>query len=64
LWGDPGHTRAITRQSLTFLSQQAYKDQENVTAMTDYRDYWRGDLPMIWHKHEGNTFAFMLRAIK
>jgi Methyltransferase domain len=64
LWGDPGHTRIVTRESLTFLSQKCYANQQDVTAMTDYRHYWRGDFDMIWHKEDGATFGFVLKALK
>lgn len=64
LWGDPGHTRAITRESLTFLSMKCYEDQQNVTAMTDYRHVWKGNFDMVWHQHKNDTFSFVLRAVK
>lgn len=63
LWGDPGHTRAITRESLTFLSYREYEAQENVTAMTDYRHYWKGDFNLIWFKNQEHTFSFILQAV-
>lgn len=64
LWGDPGHTRAITRESLTFLSMKCYEDQQDVTAMTDYRNYWKGDFSLVWHKQDEGNFSFVLKAIK
>lgn len=35
LWGDPGHTRAITHGTITFLTRDVYAYSEQAT--TDYR---------------------------
>jgi predicted SAM-dependent methyltransferase len=63
LWGDPGHRRAITRESLAFLSQLTYA-QVGTTTMTDYRTCWRGDFDLVYHHDDRVTFGFVLQAIK
>lgn len=62
-WGDPGHTRIVSLESLTFLDQDNYA-QVGTTPMTDYRDYWKGNLKYVAHqKTEHNLFA-ILQAVK
>jgi SAM-dependent methyltransferase len=63
-WGDPGHKRVISEASIVFLSQKEYRAQVGNGAMTDYRPYWDGDFELYAKKEEGNTFGFVLRAIK
>jgi hypothetical protein len=60
LWGDPGHTRAISEESLTFLSMSEYDKQVGVTPMTDYRWYWKGDFNFIWKDYCNEKFYFVL----
>jgi len=62
LWGDPGHTRVISLESLTFLSQDEYARQTEV--MTEYRHVYRADLRPVMARAEGDTFAFILEARK
>ncbi len=64
LWGDPGHRRVIQPQSLVFLDQTEYAKQLGNTAMSDYRNIWRGDFKPIWGKDNNETFFFILQAIK
>lgn len=40
VWQDPGHKMCYSPGLLSYLSQQAYKDQVGTTAMTDYRKFW------------------------
>ena len=62
-WGDPGHTRIVRLESLTFLDQRSYS-QVGTTPMTDYRGYWRGNFRLVGHqKTEHNLFA-VLCAVK
>lgn len=63
-WGDPSHTRIIQPESLVFLDQSEYDRQVGVTAMTDFRWLWRGDLRVVTQKDDGNNFCFVLRAEK
>lgn len=63
-WGDPGHTRVITPGSLVFLTQANYDKEVGVTAMTDYRSIYRADFELLAINEKGDTFAFVLKAIK
>lgn len=53
LWGDPGHTRAITPEALSFLTEDYY-DQVGDTCSTDYRPFLDGywNAPGIQHKDD------------
>jgi SAM-dependent methyltransferase len=63
-WGDPGHTRVMTTEAFTYLSQAEYTKQIGVTAMTDYRFVFRGDFDLVYaNTHEG-TLQFGLQAVK
>lgn len=65
-WGDPGHTRVIQPESLTFLHQPAYTAEcvPGGTARTDYRPWFTGDFDII-HLHPAATgLQFILRAVK
>lgn len=58
-WGDPGHTRIISMESLTFLNQANY-DQVGTTPMTDYRGYWKGNLVCVGYQNtDHNLFAIL-----
>src|SRR3954466_4459436 len=46
LWGDPGHSRLISKHSFIFLDQEAYQ-QIGSTPMTDYRHVWKGDFQTV-----------------
>ena len=62
-FGDPGHRRIISLESLTFLDQENYA-QVGTTPMTDYRWIWKGDFKLVGHqKTEHNLFA-ILQAVK
>lgn len=63
-WGDPGHTRLIQPESLTFLHQPAYTAQVGVTAMTDYRAVYRADFDLVAREDDGESFVFILQAVK
>jgi SAM-dependent methyltransferase len=63
-WGDPGHTRVITKGTLAFLSQSAYAEEVGRTTFTDYRHVYKADFePVACHDTE-HTFGFILKAIK
>lgn len=66
-WGDPGHTRVIMPETLTFLHQPIYTAECRAggTNRTDYRRWWKGDFDLIF-QHEPNDaqLAFVLRAVK
>jgi SAM-dependent methyltransferase len=63
-WSDPGHTRIISRQSLVFLSQAEYANQIGKTSMTDYRPWYKADFQIVALTEKGDTFGFVLQAIK
>lgn len=64
LWGDPGHTRTIQPETLTFLDQTEYTKQVGVTAFTDYRRVYKADFKPVLLTNEGDTFFFGLQAVK
>jgi SAM-dependent methyltransferase len=64
LWGDPGHRRAIMRESLIFLEQKNYQQQVGRTHMADYRHVWKGDFKVIASGDDHVKHTFALRAIK
>lgn len=64
-WGDPGHTRIMSAQMFVFLDQSEYTKQVGVTAMSDYRRWYRAD----WRPHHvgvdrKSQLVFILQAIK
>lgn len=61
-WGDPGHTRFITLETLTFLFREEYQKQVGITAMTDYRDYLVGDWELVKYHQDPLGLRFILRA--
>ena len=63
-WGDPGHTRIISKESLTYLIQAEYEKQVGNNAMTDYRGYYKADFELVAAQEKGDTFGFVLKAIK
>jgi hypothetical protein len=68
LWGDPGHTRVISRHSFTFLSQAEYAKQVDVAAspMSDYRTFFIGDFTWKpeWLHDQGDVFIYVIQAVK
>lgn len=63
-WGDPGHTRIITQETLVFLSQRQYQEQVGNTPMSDYRHVYHGDFEVVFMETQGQeTFFFALTAV-
>lgn len=62
-WGDPGHTRVISRETLIFLSQFEYT-QVGKTPLTDYRFCYQADFDVLCDETVGDTYTFALRAVK
>jgi SAM-dependent methyltransferase len=60
LWGDPGHTRAISVETLTFLDQSAYEEQVGKGAMTDYRHWYQGDFRLLYQSDDESQFFFVM----
>ncbi len=70
IFADPGHTRVIPAETFTFLNQQQYTDQVGVTALADYRRFYRGDFEAAFREQRngeggsGDQFYFILQAVK
>ena len=63
-WGDPGHTRIISKECFLFLNQEEYA-QVGRTQMTDYRFVYWGDFdPVMYDSYGEDQWAFVLQAIK
>ena len=61
VWGDPGHTRIISEETLWFLTRRAYVELGKTTS-TDYRAYVDPCWWTIRHSAiEGDRYAFVLR---
>jgi len=64
-WGDPGHTRIISQESLMFLSQRQYREQVGKTPMTDYRFFYSADFELgSVNNDEPDVHKFVLVAKK
>lgn len=66
-WGDPGHTRVIQPETLSFLDQAAYTREcrPGGSRRTDYRFVWWADFEIIFGQiDEATGHSFVLRAIK
>lgn len=63
-WGDPGHSRVLTPQTLIFLSQAEYAAQVGRTHMTDYRGVYRGDFEVLSVQEDKHSWGFLLKALK
>lgn len=63
-WGDPGHSRIISKESFVFLDQESYSREVGVTPMTDYRHVYKADFHMVASHETEHKFCFVLKAIK
>lgn len=64
-FGDPGHTRIVGAEQLTFLSQPNYAAQVGISPMTDYRFCYRADFDLVHSKvNEAQQYEYVLRAVK
>ena len=63
-WGDPGHTRIVSKENFIFLDQQQYAVQVGETPMCDYRWIYKADFDPVWIEEKGDMFVYVLRAIK
>ena len=63
-WGDPGHTRVITRGSILFLDQKFYEDEVGYTNATDYRHVYKACLRLVAENESEHQYGFILKAIK
>jgi SAM-dependent methyltransferase len=64
VWGDPGHTRVISPEAVTFLVQPQYTAQVGITPMTDYRFVYRADFEPRLLQVEGGLFRYIVEAVK
>jgi len=64
LWGDPGHKRCISLQSMTHLVQPQYDKQIGVTSMVDYRHLFKGDFEPELLQDDDRELRIVLRAVK
>ena len=64
LWGDPSHKRYIGPESFTFLDQDEYERQLGKTAMSDFRNLWKGDFKLRVSEQKDHTWMFALQANK
>lgn len=63
---DPGHTRLMGPEQMTFLVQPEYNKQVGITPMSDYRFCYKADFdPVHLELDRGTgTFTFVMRAVK
>lgn len=62
-WGDPGHSRLISKHSFIFLDQESYKEI-GITPMTDYRHVYKANFHTVAVMETEHKFGFVLKAIK
>lgn len=58
-WGDPGHTRIIGLEQLTFLEQSRYAGVNN-SNMTDYRHFYKANWLLVWEQATDDEQGFVL----
>ena len=66
-WGDPGHTRIMTKETFTYLNQGLYNIQVGKTQMTDYRDKWKGNFQLVQAllaDNDNDSNSYILRCLK
>jgi SAM-dependent methyltransferase len=63
-WGDPGHTRIMSAECLTFLVQPEYTKQVGKSPMTDYRFVYRADFDPEMAEIKDGHLVFAMKAIK
>ena len=65
VFGDPGHTRVISPESMTYLDQAEYTKQVGVTPLTDYRFVYKADFrPVLIDVLENRQFTYIMQAVK
>jgi SAM-dependent methyltransferase len=62
-WGDPGHTRVISNNTLMFLEQRFYETQVGKSAASDYRHTYKVNFEVMATMEKSQQFFFVLRAI-
>ena len=59
-WSDPGHTRVISADTLTFLDRSVYEECDR-TPRTDYRWCYKGDFEIVHAEEVKEKLAWVLR---
>jgi hypothetical protein len=54
----------IPKESFTFLVQPEYDRQVGVTAMSDFRFFYKADFDIIHLQENGDILEFVLKAVK
>ena len=62
-WGDPSHTRVLSKETLMFLHQPQYQHVAT-SPMSDFRHIYKADFDIIHLKEEGECLQFVLKAVK
>jgi len=62
-WGDPSHTRVITKDQFVFLSQAAY-EMVGRSTMSDFRSVYKADFTLIHHENTADQLLFVLQVHK
>jgi hypothetical protein len=65
-WGDPSHSRILSKESLTFLDQQEYINQVGITPMSDFRYLYQADFVLALLREDATLgrWEFTLQAVK
>lgn len=63
-WSDPGHTRIISPEMMTFLNQRNYEMPPEESARTDYRFCYQADFELVNMQELDNIWCFAMRAVK
>ena len=59
-WGDPSHTRVLSRATCIFLDQSEYEKQLGKTAMSDFRYLWKGNFKLVHSQETEDNWIFAL----
>lgn len=62
-FGDPSHTRIISKETLVFLDQEQYRAQVGITKMSDFRNIYNVSFKTIHAQDKDGTFYFILRKV-
>jgi SAM-dependent methyltransferase len=60
-WGDPSHTRVISKETLVFLDQNQYAAQVGKTKMSDFRFLYKVSFKLVSAADWNGTFYFILK---
>lgn len=63
-WGDPSHTRIIQIENLTYLDQDAYKQQVGITSISDFRYLYKANFKIGYSEVKDGILSVVLQAFK